>query len=102
MRFRENPDQMCLQCHTGMTGKIEAHTHHPAESEASRCVSCHMPRIVNSLMFEARSHEISSVPNAAMTLRFGQQDSPNACLLCHKGKTPQWLEQRQVAWAAKP
>lgn len=102
LKFRNSPDQMCLQCHTGMAEKIEAHTHHPAESKGSRCVSCHMPPIVNSLMFEARSHEISSIPNAGMTLRFGQGDSPSACLLCHQDKTPQWLEQRMVARAAKP
>jgi predicted CXXCH cytochrome family protein len=98
LKFFGQPDQMCLQCHGGFAGKIEAHTHHPAESEASRCVSCHMPRIANALLFKARSHEFDSIPDSEMTARFGQADSPNACLLCHQDKDPQWLRPRLLSW----
>ena len=98
LKFIERPDQMCLQCHNGLAGKIEAHTHHPVQSEASRCVSCHMPRIANALLFKARSHEIDSIPDPEMTLRFGQQDSPNACLLCHQDKDPRWIKPQLLSW----
>jgi predicted CXXCH cytochrome family protein len=91
LRYPGQPDRMCLQCHGEMAGKIEAHTHHPANSEASRCVSCHMPRIANALLFTGRSHQIDDIPNPAMTRRFGQDDSPSACLLCHQDKDEQWL-----------
>jgi hypothetical protein len=33
-----------------------------------------------------------------MTLRFGQQDSPNACLLCHTAKTASWVQAQLLAW----
>ena len=99
LRFPREPDRMCLQCHSQLVGKVETHTHHPLQSEASRCVSCHMPRIMYALLFKARSHQFDDFPDADRTLQFGQEDSPNACLLCHQDKNGQWLKQRLVAWA---
>jgi tetratricopeptide (TPR) repeat protein len=100
VKFRDQPDLMCVGCHNGFqsdTG-LAAHTHHLAKSEGSRCVSCHMPRIMDALLFEARTHQIDDIPNAEMTQRFGQQESPNACLLCHNDKSSQWLVQQLLAW----
>jgi len=94
LKFAHQPDQMCLQCHTAYATKIEAHTRHPAQSEGSRCVSCHMPRIMHSLLFKARTHEIDNVPDTEMTERFGQEESPNACLICHRDKDTRWLRQQ--------
>ena len=101
LKFVNQPDQMCLQCHSQYTGKIEPHTRHPARSEASRCVSCHMPPIMNSLLFKARTHQIDDIPNAEMTLRFGPEDSPNACLLCHSDKDLEWTKQQLQARVKK-
>ena len=42
LRFVDQPDRMCLQCHSSFAENIEAHTRHPADSEASRCSSCHL------------------------------------------------------------
>jgi hypothetical protein len=100
LKFRDHPDLMCTGCHSQFRTQAAAaaHTHHPYQSEASRCVSCHMPRIMDAVLFQARSHQIDDIPNAAMTLRFGQQDSPNACLLCHTDKDPEWLQSRLQAW----
>jgi predicted CXXCH cytochrome family protein len=98
LKFQDQPDQMCLQCHARYVGRIEAHTRHPASSEASRCVSCHMPRIMNSLLFVARSHQIDDIPTADMTARFGQTESPNACLSCHQEKDAKWIATRLQSW----
>jgi hypothetical protein len=35
-----------------------------------------------------------------MTQRFGQSESPNACLLCHSEKTAQWVKQQISGWKA--
>ena len=102
LKFLGEPDQMCLQCHSQWKDKIELHTRHPAGSEASRCVSCHMPRIMNSLLFRAMTHRIDDIPNAEMTLRFRQEESPNACLLCHTDKDGQWLRQQLLARIESP
>jgi predicted CXXCH cytochrome family protein len=100
LKFRDHPDQMCLQCHAPFATKeaMERHTHHPAASEGSRCVSCHMPRIMDALLFKARTHQISEIPNADFTQRFGQDESPNACLLCHKNQSASWVKTQLVSW----
>ena len=98
LKYRAKPDQMCLQCHASYSVRIEQHTHHPTSSEGSRCVNCHMPRIMNSVLFMARTHQIDDKPQAAGTLRFGQPDSPSACLLCHREKDAQWVAQRLQSW----
>jgi predicted CXXCH cytochrome family protein len=98
LKFLGKPDQMCLQCHNKFVTDISSHTHHPATAEASRCAACHMPRIMNSLMFKARTHQIDDIPNAEMTERFGPDESPNACLLCHTEKDAQWVKLRLQAW----
>ncbi len=77
---------MCVQCHTDLRERPERHTRHAAGTEASRCVSCHMPRIMEAVLFQARSHEIDDIPDAEMTERFGNIDSPNACSTCHAGR----------------
>jgi hypothetical protein len=100
LRFPDRPDRACTDCHQQFqdAARLAAHTHHRADSEGSRCVSCHMPRIMDALLFRARTHQIDDIPDADMTLRFGQEESPNACLLCHAEKSPQWVKQELVAW----
>jgi hypothetical protein len=33
-----------------------------------------------------------------MTALFGQGESPNACLLCHSDRDPQWLRTQLARW----
>ena len=96
---------MCVGCHTRFADKstAAAHTHHGPDSGGSlmyRPATC--APIMDALAFGARTHQIDDIPNAEMTLRFGQQDSPNACLLCHTGKTPQWVQSELLSWQTKP
>jgi tetratricopeptide (TPR) repeat protein len=98
LKFLDHPDQMCLQCHPTYAVNLTAHTHHAAASEGSRCTACHMPKIVNSVMFKTMEHTIDDIPNAEMTARFGQADSPNACLICHPDKGIPWLRQELSNW----
>ena len=100
LKYQDDPDRMCVGCHTQLADKVAAavHTHHPIESVASRCVSCHMPRIMDGLLFRARSHQIDDVPNAENTIRFGQDDSPNACMLYHTDKPAEWVRSQLKTW----
>src|SRR5256884_4121015 len=100
LKFRDEPDLMCTGCHRQFrdAAAISQHSHHAAESEGSRCVSCHMPRIMDALLFRARYHQIDDIPNAEMTKRFGPEESPNACLLCHTEKNAGWAGQQLSAW----
>jgi hypothetical protein len=56
-----------------------------------------MPRIVNALLFQARSHQIE-IPRADLTKRFGQKEAPNACLLCHSNQDAAWAEAKLERW----
>jgi predicted CXXCH cytochrome family protein len=100
LKFRNAPDLMCTGCHSQFkdAGAIRGHSHHAPESEGSRCVSCHMPRIMDALLFRARYHQIDDIPNAEMTKRFGQEESPNACLLCHAEKNAGWVGEQLSGW----
>jgi len=100
LKFRDEPDLMCTGCHTQFrdAAAISRHSHHAALSEGSRCISCHMPRIMDALLFRARYHQIDDIPNAEMTKRFGPEESPNACLLCHTEKNAEWAGQQLSAW----
>ena len=98
LKFRTDRDQMCLQCHESLAANIESHTRHAENSEASRCAACHMPAIMNSMMFMAGTHRIDDIPNAEMTAKFGRSDSPNACLSCHEGESGAWLASELANW----
>ena len=102
LKFRDDPNQMCTGCHRPFQdkSKIAAHTHHSPGSEGSQCVSCHMPPIMDALLFRARTHQIDDIPNPDMTQRFGQSESPNACLLCHAEKSALWVKQQITSWKA--
>lgn len=98
LKFISQPDQMCLQCHPAIAARAAGHTRHAPDSPGSRCVACHMPPIMNSLLFQARSHQIDDIPRADTTVRFGHKESPNACLLCHKDKDTSWLARQLEQW----
>jgi predicted CXXCH cytochrome family protein len=98
LKFDRDSDRMCVQCHAALGEHPERHTRHAAGTEASRCVSCHMPRNQEALLFQARSHQIDDIPDAAMTARFGQDESPNACLVCHRDRTVAWLQSEMAKW----
>jgi Cytochrome c554 and c-prime len=102
LKFRDDPDRMCTQCHLAAGALGSSHTHHSKESAGSRCVACHMPPIMSSLRFQAASHQIDDIPRADLTMRFGQAESPNACLICHTAKEPRWVEAEVKKWKMAP
>jgi predicted CXXCH cytochrome family protein len=105
LRFRDRPNEMCVQCHTPFKNPtvLQQHTRHPLNSQGSQCASCHMPRIMEALMSLARTHRIDDIPNAQMTARFGEQDSPNACQICHTDKNASWVAQElEKGWKMRP
>ncbi len=84
-RYKDNPNEACLQCHNNRTENLTAHTGHKADSEGSVCVNCHMPQTMFGRMMQSDHSFRPPMPEA--TIRYG---SPNACNLCHTDKTPEW------------
>jgi len=94
-------DTLCTQCHekapraaqAGQTG-WEAHTHHAADSQGSRCIGCHMSEVNWRMVTRRRDHTFQpQVPE--MTKAFG---APNACTTCHEDKTPEWAASLMDTW----
>jgi tetratricopeptide (TPR) repeat protein len=94
-RFKkpEDADKACLPCHEERVGNAAAHSRHPAGSEASRCVSCHMPMTEFARML--RSDHSMLPPTPAATIAY---KSPNACNLCHADKDAAWADNLVRAW----
>jgi predicted CXXCH cytochrome family protein len=99
--LRKPVAEICATCHgpNSQNGPhaptIEAHTHHVAGSAGSECVSCHMPKIEQT---------IGDVNVAAHTFRFitpAQSEAmriPNACTQCHSGKSNAWATAALAKW----
>jgi tetratricopeptide (TPR) repeat protein len=89
----ERTDEACLPCHRQRVEDASAHTRHPADSEGSRCVSCHMPK--SSFARMERSDHSMRPPAPAATLAF---ESPNACNLCHTDRDAAWADRMVREW----
>jgi len=94
-RFKdaESPNAACLPCHQERVENAAAHTHHQADSVASRCIACHMPMTDFARM--ARSDHSMRPPAPAASLAF---KSPNACNICHNDKDAAWADQQVRQW----
>jgi hypothetical protein len=73
---------------------IERHTFHPAASEGSRCVNCHMSDVNWRLLIRRRDHTFQA-PVPEMTAAFGV---PDACTTCHDDRTPEWAAAQMDRW----
>jgi tetratricopeptide (TPR) repeat protein len=96
-RFKkEKFNNACLPCHEERVKNVAAHSHHPAESEGSKCVSCHMPKTDFARM--QRSDHSMLPPTPAATLAY---QSPNACNVCHGDKDAAWADKLVRAWSTR-
>jgi predicted CXXCH cytochrome family protein len=102
--LRKPASALCLDCHSvgspngPRTPTLAEHTHHKVDSAGSECISCHMPRIAQTIGdVNVRSHTFRFVSPA-------QTDStktPNACNACHADKSTAWATEALKAWAER-
>jgi tetratricopeptide (TPR) repeat protein len=96
-RFKkEKFNNACLPCHAERVKNVAAHSHHPAESEASKCISCHMPTTDFARM--QRSDHSMLPPTPAATMAY---QSPNACNGCHADKDAAWADRQVRGWSKR-
>ncbi len=98
---REAGNGLCLGCHgpNAQNGPhaatIEQHTHHAAGSAGSECIACHMPKIAETIDdVKVRSHTFRFIWPA----QTDELKTPNACNLCHSGKTTAWATAALRSW----
>jgi predicted CXXCH cytochrome family protein len=93
---------LCLECHGPKSPNgphadtIEAHTHHAAGSAGNECVSCHMPKIEQTIAdVNVRAHTFKFItPKDTATLKV-----PNACAGCHTDKPANWVADTLRTWS---
>ena len=96
-RFKkEKFNDACVPCHADKVNAPAAHTHHLAEGEGSRCISCHMPKTAFARM--NRSDHSMAPPAPAATIAY---QSPNACNGCHADKDAAWADALVRQWRAR-
>lgn len=92
-------DGQCTSCHPSKLLDVEAHTFHPAGSEASRCVSCHMPYLqhpeVGPAVRFSRSDHTIAIPRPVFDADLG---ITGACAQCHHDRTALELQGQARAW----
>jgi len=94
-RFKkEKFNHACLPCHEERVRNVAAHSRHPAESEGSKCISCHMPKTEFARM--QRSDHSMLPPTPATTILY---QSPNACNGCHGDKDAAWADRQVRSWS---
>ena len=95
--------QVCLTCHgpsspNGPKGPtLEAHTHHTPGTPGAECVSCHMPKIEQTIAdINVRSHTFAFItPTTTDQLKV-----PNACTDCHRDKSTAWARDALKSWGS--
>jgi predicted CXXCH cytochrome family protein len=92
--LRAAGNAVCAQCHLPAKFDAASHHHHRPESEAARCVSCHMPARGYMVVDPRRDHSLR-VPRPDLSVALG---TPNACSGCHGNRSPQWAADRVAAW----
>jgi predicted CXXCH cytochrome family protein len=92
---RLDEDTLCLPCHQGIAVRLTEHTHHPARSSGSRCIACHLPRLVIEAGHGSVFDHSISIPSVRNTERFG---IPNACASCHVDRPPGWEAESFARW----
>ncbi len=95
-------DRQCTSCHASLADRVEEHTHHPAGSAGSRCVSCHMPYLqhpeVGGAIRYARSDHTIPIPRPAHDSAMGVRP---ACASCHAGVSASTLDRQVAAWTSR-
>ena len=86
-RQKEDPNRSCLPCHAERVAQAPEHSFHPEGSPGNICINCHLPKTEFARM--TRSDHSMRPPMPAATEAYG---SPNACNICHTGRTPAWAD----------
>jgi predicted CXXCH cytochrome family protein len=93
---------LCLECHGPNSPNgphaptIEAHTHHKVGSAGNECVSCHMPKIEQTIAdINVRAHTFKFItPATTETLKV-----PNACAGCHTTEGAEFVTKALKSWS---
>lgn len=84
---------LCMQCHEPRYNTADHHKH-KVNTEASQCISCHMPGRYYMEVDFRRDHSFR-VPRPDLSVQF---NTPNACNDCHEEQSPEWAAKAVEEW----
>jgi predicted CXXCH cytochrome family protein len=87
-------NDLCLQCHDAAVYPKPEHHFHKENSEASKCVNCHMTGRVYMGNDFRRDHSFR-VPRPDQSVLY---NTPNACNDCHQDKDANWAAKQVEKW----
>lgn len=96
-------DGQCTSCHLSKADDVESHTFHPEGTEASKCVTCHMPylqhpEVGDGVPFGRSDHTIAN-PRPVFDSDLGLT---TACAQCHQDRSALQLQSEARAWWGDP
>ncbi|ENV3690458.1 TPA: tetratricopeptide repeat protein [Vibrio parahaemolyticus] len=90
-------EAVCAQCHVASDYLPENHTFHQANTEASKCTTCHMPETTYMQVDPRRDHSWH-VPRPDLSKHI---NTPNVCTACHDDKDAKWADDQIGQWFPK-
>jgi len=93
MKWEGRSNKQCTQCHDAEEHG-EKHTHHP---ETTACVDCHMAKFTSGVLHFMRDHSLRR-PDPYLTEKYGADQVPNSCNVCHADKTATWARDWREKW----
>ena len=97
-KLRQTGNAVCGQCHAPEKFDSGAHHHHGEGTAGSRCTACHMPA-TTYMGVDARHDHSMRIPRPDRSILLG---TPNACTMCHAGKTATWARAAIKGWYPNP
>lgn len=97
LKLRAKGNALCSQCHQASHYDRPEHHHHQVGKAGAECVDCHMPTKTYMGVDQRRDHGFH-VPRPNVSER---NQTPNACIQCHTGKSLQWAKIALNRWSVK-
>ncbi len=94
LKLKAEGNQLCNSCHLATKFDTPKHHLHKAESEATKCTACHMPK-KNYMVIDARGDHSFRIPRPDLSIKLGV---PNACTQCHKNENAEWATAAIQKW----
>jgi len=94
LKLKFEGNALCQQCHEPKKYNTSLHTFHKENTEASKCINCHMTG-KNYMINDFRRDHSFRIPRPDLSMKY---DTPNACNQCHTDKTAEWAWEACKKW----
>ncbi|MFB3105985.1 MAG: cytochrome c3 family protein, partial [Pseudomonadales bacterium] len=94
LKLKADGNALCATCHLSTKFDTPMHHFHKPGTQATQCVSCHMPS-KNYMVVDPRRDHSFRIPRPDLSVKLG---TPNACTQCHTERTNEWAVATTKKW----